>query len=323
MVEAPAARGGARGGIDHASIDPSAVLGIVEWLTGDEFHEVDDAGLIAGLGRRLRYAGLPLDRLTLYLRTLHPEILGRAVAWAPNEPVEVHDREHGIELSAAFTDSPLRRVMETREPLMVRAGDPAWTEVGAFRGHPLAEIVIVPLCNADGPVSAASFGTTDARGFSPAVRAALDRVLPALRNTCELRTLRKVELPLLDSHIGASTASLILAGRIRRGQVESLEAALMLCGLRSFTELSNRMPAGRVVELMNAYLDRVIPAIADAGGEVLKLIGDAVMAFFHREDAAAACAAALDGARKALSSLDRFVAPDPPLQPPLPSTMAR
>lgn len=95
----------------------AAMIGVVEWLAGDECHEADEAGLAAGLGRRLRAAGPPPDQLTLHLRTLHPEILGRTIAWAPNEPVEIRDREHGIEDSAGSLDSPARRVMETREPL--------------------------------------------------------------------------------------------------------------------------------------------------------------------------------------------------------------
>src|SRR3546814_8339160 len=65
----------------------AAMPGIIEWLAGDECHELDDAGLAAGIGRWLRAAGLPIDHLTLHLRTLHPEILGRTVAWAPNDPV--------------------------------------------------------------------------------------------------------------------------------------------------------------------------------------------------------------------------------------------
>src|SRR5215468_7968041 len=112
-----------------ASVPPQAVLEIVEWLTGNDCHEQDDAGLIAGLGLRLRGIGLPVDRLALHLRTLHPEILGRTVAWAPNEPVEIRDREHGIEVNPAFVGSPLRRVLESREPLAVRldeAGGPTW-----------------------------------------------------------------------------------------------------------------------------------------------------------------------------------------------------
>ncbi len=289
------------------------ILEVVEWLSGDECHDLDDAGLIAGLGRRLRAVGLPVDRLTLHLRTLHPEILGRAVAWSPNEPVEIHDREHGVEVSADYLDSPLRRVMDMDEPLAVRLNDldgQRWTNIDVFRERGLTEAIFVPLRSGDGLVSAASFCTARPGGFGARERAALDRIVPALRNACELRTLRKVELTLLDTYIGPTTAQRILAGRIRRGQIESLEAALLLCDLRGFTELSNRLPSARVLELLDAYFDRVVPAITDAGGEILKYMGDAVLAFFHRDDAAAACEAALRAALAALDNLGHFAAPD-------------
>jgi adenylate cyclase len=298
---------------EPASIAVAAVLDVIEWLTGNECHELDDAGLIAGLGGRLRAAGLPVDLLSLHLRTLHPEIIGRSVAWAPGEPVEIRDREHGIELSPAFIGSPLRRVMETREPLVVSLDTPngaAWMQFDLFRDRGLAELMFVPLCNSDGPVSAAAFCTRRAGGFAPGERAALDRIVPALRTACELRTLRQVELTVLDTYIGSTTAKRILAGRIRRGQTESLEAALMLCDLRGFTELSNRLPADRVLALLDSYFDRVIPAIVGAGGEVLKFMGDGVLAFFHADDAALACVAALEGGLNALAALEQAAAPD-------------
>lgn len=300
-----------------ADVGPAAgsskILDVVEWLTGNECHELDDAGLIAGLGRRLQAAGLPIDRLTLHLRTLHPEILGRTVAWSPNEPMEIHDREHGIEVSPDFIDSPLRRVMDMGEPLAVCPSDldgQRWTNIDVFRGRGLAEMVFVPLRTGDGLVSAASFCTARPGGFGAHERAALERIVPALRNACELRTLRKVELTLLDTYIGPTTAQRILAGRIRRGQIESLEAALLLCDLRGFTELSNRLPSARVLELLDAYFDRVVPAITDAGGEILKYMGDAALAFFHCDAAASACEDALHAALASLDNLGRFAAPD-------------
>ncbi|NRP72014.1 Adenylate cyclase 1 [Ensifer psoraleae] len=306
-------RSGSPPGASGGSISTAATIELIEWLVGDECHELDDAGLAAGFGRRLRAAGLPIDRLTLNLRTLHPEILGRSVAWAPNEAVEVRDREHGTEISPGFAGSPLRRVMETRKPVIVRLDgsiDPAWVHTDLFHGRGLIEFVIVPLCNADGLVSAATFSTTCPIGFAPSELAALDRIVPALRNACELRTLRRVELTLLDTYVGATTARRVMAGRIRRGEVETLEAGLMLCDLRGFTELSNRLPAERVLELLNAYFDRVVPAIADAGGEVIKFMGDAALAFFHRDSPAASCSAALQGSLSALEGLGRFAAPD-------------
>ena len=97
---------------------------------------------------------------------------------------------------------------------------------------------------------------------------------------------------------------------MRRGELERLEAALLLCDLREFTELSNRLPSERVLELLDAYFGCVVPAIDKAGGEVIKFMGDAVLAFFHREDASAACAAALQGAVTSLANLQRQQPPD-------------
>ena len=72
----------------------AAISATIEWLAGDECHALDGAALAAELGRRLRSAGLPLDHLGLYLRTLHPEILGHTIGWAPDEPVQVYRRPH-------------------------------------------------------------------------------------------------------------------------------------------------------------------------------------------------------------------------------------
>ena len=300
----------------HPPHPPASVLELVEWLAGDDCHAMEEAALISGLGRRLRAVGLPIDRLTLHLRTLHPEILGRTVAWAPNEPVEIHDREHGIEVSAGFLGSPVRSVMETGEAVLMRLDDPAgspWPLLDVFAGRGLVELLTVPLNTSDGPVSAAAFGTARPSGFSTADRAALDRILPALRNSCELRTLRQVELTLLDTYVGPGTARRILAGHIRRGQVESLHTALMLCDMRGFTDLSNRLPSVRVLELLDHYFDQVLPAVADAGGEVLKFMGDAVLAFFPGSQPEAACAAALRAAEEVCARLAPFAASDPPL----------
>ena len=102
-----------------SAVSAGALLSIIEWLSGDECHALDEAGLVSGLGRRLQALGLPVDRVTLHLMTLHPEFIGRTIAWAPGEPVEIHDREHGARVAIANT--PLRKVMDTREPLVVGA----------------------------------------------------------------------------------------------------------------------------------------------------------------------------------------------------------
>jgi adenylate cyclase len=292
----------------------SATLDIIEWLGGDECHDLDDAGLIAALARRLVAAGLPLDRLTLHLRTLHPEILGRQLAWAPDEPVEVYDREHGIEHSAAYVGSALQKVMERREWAELRLppanGEPR-SRLNLLQGRGIRHAILAPLVEGDGPASAVVFGTCRRHGFSEADRLRLERILPPLRSACELRTLREVETTLLNTYVGVATGRRILAGKVRRGEVESLEAALLLCDLRGFTALSERLAGQRVLELLNLYFDQVVPAITAGGGEILKFMGDAVLAFFRREDGGrGSCIAAYDAARMALHRLATVNLPD-------------
>jgi len=296
------------------SPDPPATTlpDIIEWLIGAS-HELKTAELIRELGQRLRDAGLPVDRLILHLRTIHPELHGSTLAWTPGEEIEIHPRERGIEHTAAFAQSPLPRMMEMRESLVVDLDErnaPVWSDFDVFKSRRVAQFLFVPLRNAKELVALAFFCTAQPGGFDAAQRAQLERVVPALRNACELRMLRDVTQSLLDTYVGAGTAQRILAGHIRRGEIASLDTALMLCDLRGFTHLSNELPTQRVIELLDAYFDAVVPAVAAAGGEVLKFIGDAVLAFFHRDDAGAACAAALDGALRALDNLARFQAPD-------------
>jgi len=70
-------------------------LEIIEWLPSDECHELDEAGLIDGLGTKLSKAGMPLHRMVFHLRALHPTVMGRSIAWAPGEAVAFLDIEHG------------------------------------------------------------------------------------------------------------------------------------------------------------------------------------------------------------------------------------
>ena len=284
------------------------ISGVIQWLASDACHDADDAGLAAGVAQRLRAVGIPLDLLTLHLKALHPEILGRRIAWSPHRPAQVFDREHGLDRSGAIARSPIGYVIETQEAITLRSGDPRmadWTQLELFRGGDLAEIRLFPLRHDEALASAAAFGTCNPGGFSDADRLALATVIPSLRSACELRLRKRSEETLLDTYLGATTSRRILAGHVRRGDVENLEAALFLCDLRDFTGLSDRLPEAEVLRLLNVYFDQVVPSITEAGGEILKFMGDAVFAFFHREDdAAGACADAFDAAQAGLARLE-------------------
>jgi adenylate cyclase len=268
----------------------------ISWLCSDECHELDDAGMIARLGSSVRALGLPIDRIGLHLRPLHPQILARSILW-PGEPVQIIDRE----------SNPLIHVRETREWVVQDSDDGSplldWFDV--YKGHQIMGFVAAPLTMGQGPAGVAVFATKSRAKFDCTAMATLERIVPALRNACEIRQLRRAEVAVLDTYIGRISGRRVLAGAIRRGNVETLEAALLLCDLRDFTAMSNRVPPDEMLNRLNLYFDQVVPAITEAGGEILKFMGDAVLAFFHFEGGpSVSCAAAFDAARQALSRLD-------------------
>ena len=164
-------------------MDRNALAGpdVAAWLA-DGDGPTDAAGLVAELGRRLRGAGLPVDRLILHQRTLHPDILARAIAWTPNEPLELYDRDHGLDLSENFAGSPLQQAMETGLAATVRLEAsvcPAWAWTRALSRRDLVELIILPLGPAEGPVSALTLGTARPGGFAAHDRTMLAHIVPA------------------------------------------------------------------------------------------------------------------------------------------------
>jgi adenylate cyclase len=139
--------------------------------------------------------------------------------------------------------------------------------------------------------------------------------MPPLRNAVELKLWRATATTLLDTYIGPDTGRRILSGHVERGDIETLEAALMFCDLRGFTDLSNQVSAQRILELLNTYFDQVVPAITAHSGEILKFIGDGVLAIFQNPALPAeSCRAAFDAARAAQQRLHAIVLPDAELR---------
>ncbi len=290
-----------------------SAIEIIEWLASDACHALDASGLIDVLAAMLCDSGMPVHRLVLHLRAPHPTIFGRSITWAPAEPVGVVDIEHGEEKSERVQKSPVLHVMATREWLVLRADDQRWALSDIFRGRGLAELCIAPMIHGtgDGTASAITIGTQRHDGFSHADRALLRRILPALRSAIELQIWRRTTKTMLDTYIGSGPEQRVLSGHVRRGDVETLEAALMFCDMHGFTDLSNRLSSERVLEVLNIYFDQVVPSVTQYGGEVLKFMGDGVLAFFRDEaGAGASCASALKAAQLVGDRLDAISLPD-------------
>jgi adenylate cyclase len=112
---------------------------------------------------------------------------------------------------------------------------------------------------------------------------------------------------LLHTYLGRGPGEAVLAGRVRRGDVERMEAAIWFSDLRGFTQASTSIAPAELVAWLNEYFSALAKPVADSGGEILKFIGDAILAVFPvtaERSRAAACEAALRAAVSANAELD-------------------
>ena len=171
------------------------------------------------------------------------------------------------------------------------------------------DYLAVPIVFSNGEVHVGTWATRSRGGFTDQHLAALAAITAPLARVTEIYALRRTATNLLDTYLGREAGARILAGSIRRGFTETISAAIWLSDMRGFTALADRMPATALIELLNRYFDCQVPPILRHGGEVLKFMGDGLLAIFPLAsggDAPAVCRAALAAAaelRDAIAAL--------------------
>ncbi len=285
---------------------------LTTWLVEEAWAIERGEDAVAALGERLRAAGLPVWRVSLFIDTLHPEIMGAQYRWIEGEGTAVNEAPYSLPDRDEYRLSPVLRVKQTRQPLRRRLAGPGavldFPVLENFRAQGASDYFAVPLFFSDGEAHVATFVSRAPAGFGEDDLATLLAIRAPLARNVEVRLLRRTAITLLDAYVGHEAGGRILSGRIRRGDVETIRAVLWLSDMRGFTGLSERLPPPEVVGLLNRFFDAQVPAIRAQGGEVLKFMGDGLLAIFRldpAEGAAAACARALAAARSADAALAR------------------
>jgi adenylate cyclase len=147
-------------------------------------------------------------------------------------------------------------------------------------------------------------------GFSARELTLLYDLLPLIALRLELEASYQVSKSLMEIYLGRDAAQRVLAGQIKRGRGKRIRAAILLSDLRDFTAMSDRLPADQVISLLNDYFDVLATQVQEYGGEVLKFIGDGMLAVFNvgRSLPDAACRQAMQAAieaARALTALNR------------------
>jgi adenylate cyclase len=272
-------------------LDNPAIDRAFRWLLRDGRHQPTSGELLQGFCRELTEGGFPLMRAFLAKPTLHPQIASIAYRWSRTEPkVEAFTREHDIWQSEQYLRSPMALIYAGEESMIrrrlfgpgLRLDFPILEDLLAEGG---TDYAIFGLRRGDGkPMAVVSIATDAPGGFSDDQFTGFQSLLPLLSLIVEAIETRLTAKSLLEIYLGADAGRRVMGGLIRRGESVTIAAAIWQCDLRDFTAMSNQLPRDEVLAILNDYFDAVTRPVLARGGEILKFIGDAVLAIFPMKD---------------------------------------
>jgi len=270
----------------------------------------DDTKFVYELAHQLIACGAPVDQFRLTMRALNPEIIGISNFWLKSTDVSSHlETERRIQETDRYLGSPMKQLYDTGKIVQQRldqlpeTAHRAYTELSE---DGFSDYLALPVMTANG-ISAAIIVTTKIRGgFSDQDIESFCEIRNYLVPIIEVQSLRHMSKSLLNTYVGKRTGEKVLAGMIKRGDADIINAALWFSDLRNFTHITETLAADQVIGMLNDYFEFVAAAVTARGGEILRFIGDAMLIVFQIDDNSSrqtACKAAIDAAIDAQSTL--------------------
>jgi len=282
------------------------------WLAESGLRNVPLSDMFNGFTQHLAERGVPIARAYFGMSTRHPLIQAFDMTWEPDSALFHTQFDHSWRRQTAWTDSPLRHMILEHLPRMRRilqgpaavVDFPVLQELaernftdwyGAIAGFEADSILEQP-----GSLGmACSWSTDRAGGFSEGDLALINHLFPIFAVSIKAAVLPIITRTLLGAYIGSDAAQRVWQGATNRGSIERVEAAIFFSDLRGFTAFAERASSDLVMATLNRYFDSVGAAITAQGGEILKFMGDGILATFAQPDANV-CEQALRAARSAV-----------------------
>jgi adenylate cyclase len=271
--------------------------GVLDWLINGTRQERFLDNIFGEFCRRLRADGIPVARAVMQLRILHPQWFGTRVLWRSGMNVtELQNIEYGITETDTYRNSPVAALHsglgQVRKRLEEPCSDQDYPIYSELRAEGLTDYIAWPLDFTLGKRHIVSFATDRTGGFTEDELALLADVLPVLSLVVEVRFKNRFARRLLETYVGPHASEQILSGLITRGSGVTITAVVIICDLRGFTAISELWPRDDVIAMLNEYFEVISAPLERHGGEILKFIGDGLLAVFPL-DRPTACADAL------------------------------
>lgn len=295
-------------------LDPAA------WATQAGLAGAAELDLLRGFCERAVASGLSIGRAQILVDTLHPVHEGRVFRWRADRAGEVVEYGRTTENGATaekWQQSPFYRLVQTGEARLRRklghGGDREFPILADLRSEGQTEyLACAHRFAGDGVIGEmdciySSWTTEAPDGFSDAEMEALCGLLPALALAIKCASLARITRTLVETYLGRDPGQRVLKGIIARGVTERIPAVVWFSDLEGFTRITDTEAPEAIIPLLNDYAEAIISSIHDAGGDVLKLIGDGTLAIFKADDPGEACRCALEAeglARQRITALN-------------------
>ncbi len=261
----------------------------VDWVLREGWNSSSPADLTEQFGRMLRASGAPVARLSVFIRTLHPLLIGSGYTWRPDR-----DRIHSFVLTHERLNSPMVRDSPMM-PIFNGAGGIRRRLDGAnpvldypilrdLHGEGMTDYVAMPMTFSDGQINALTLAADRPGGFTTADLGRIHEIVPVLSRFYEVHAAHTTGTTLLQTYLGRNTGDKVLKGLTKRGDGEDLHVVIWFCDLRQSTTLAETMPQEEFLETLNRFFECMVKPVVEYGGEVLRFIGDAVLAVFPLVD---------------------------------------
>ncbi len=287
--------------------------GVIDWVftLGRRIESTNE--FVHQLAHQMNDHGASIDRLMLSLLTLNPQLAGTSETWlkATDITTPVH-ASHGVRNTERYIGSPLAIIYETHKRVRQRLDNlpedahRAYTELAedGFTDYVALPVLFGEVAE---PGAAIIISTKIKGGFSDQHIESFRRIRDYLAPVLEVHALRHILRSLMNTYVGKRTSEKVLAGMIKRGDADVINAALWFSDLRNFTHLTETLPTEQILEMLNEYFEFVSAAVNARGGEILRFIGDAMLIVFPIDDNMSdrtACNAAIDAAIDAQTTLE-------------------
>jgi adenylate cyclase len=264
--------------------DRTSIDALIDWMCEGAPPSADGRQIVTQICTRLNAAGVPVDMYRLFLFTIHPLIRGRRLQWTEAEGTRIAEADFALFETDEYFANPLPYIIQTRKSLRRRLVDPECPHdfkiVGELIESGFTDYLLQPVIYIDGEVNTMSWTTRHPDGFSSFAIDSLERIRPPLTRLVESYILRLNAANIISTYVGRNAGEKVLAGHIKRGDAEEISAVILFADLKSYTRLSNEQPATEVMATLNRYYDALEEPISDERGEILKFMGDGLLAIF-------------------------------------------